>query len=172
MHYPKDLNILTFPSEKLKLPGKKIEVFDNDLKKLVNNMFTLMYKSDGAGLAAIQTGLDLQLFVADCSYDKTERLVFINPKITHTEGKQSGTEGCLSFPGLFLKIERPKYVKIEAFDVHGKPFTMDAEDFLARCMHHEMEHLRGEVFLQNLSKLRLSMALNKYYKMIEKTQRN
>src|SRR6202165_5649418 len=102
------LKIVTWPNPILDAPGKPVTMFDDDLKKLVNNMFETMYSAPGVGLAAVQVGVPKRLFVMDCSggKDPSQRVVMINPEVVGIEGKQNGEEGCLSFPGMFVGVER------------------------------------------------------------------
>src|SRR5262245_23486793 len=130
--------------------------FDEKLRKLVEDMFETMYAAPGVGLAGPQVGVLKRMFVMDCSsgIDPAQKLVFINPEIISVEGEQTGDEGCLSFPGIYLEVKRPKRVTAKALDVNGQAFTIDAMDLAARCIAHETDHLDGELFIEYISPLK------------------
>ncbi|MEW6736888.1 MAG: peptide deformylase [Acidobacteriota bacterium] len=143
--------------------------FDEKLRELVENMFETMYAAPGVGLAAPQVGILKRIFVMDCSggKDPKEKLVFINPELVSTEGEQIGDEGCLSFPGIYFEVQRPRRVVARALDIEGKPFTIDALDLAARCIAHETDHLDGELFIEYLSPLRRDLIKRKIKKRIK-----
>jgi len=140
--------------------------FDEKLRKLVENMFETMYAAPGVGLAAPQVGVLKRIFVMDCSSGKVpqEKIAFINPVIISTEGDQSGDEGCLSFPGIYFDVKRPRRVVARAFNVQGQEFTIDALDLAARCIAHETDHLDGELFIEYLSPLKRDLVKRKIKK--------
>lgn len=137
--------IVLYPAEILEKPCKEVTKFDYKLGKVLDDMYDTMIKYDGVGLAAPQIGLDLQIAIVDID-DESGTIEMMNPKILETRGEQTGPEGCLSFPDLFGEVTRPFYVKIEAFNRKGKKFTLEAEDFLARAIQHEIDHLHGILF--------------------------
>ncbi|MQR96577.1 peptide deformylase [Fictibacillus phosphorivorans] len=139
------LKILEHPHPVLETKCEQVKTFDKKLKKLVKDMFETMYEAEGVGLAAPQIGIAEQIAVVDIG-DDTGQLVLINPVIKKASGSQSGPEGCLSFPGLFGEVERPFNVTVTAQDVDGKVFTIEASDFLARAIQHEIDHLHGILF--------------------------
>ncbi|MBK7996200.1 MAG: peptide deformylase [Blastocatellia bacterium] len=143
--------------------------FNEELQELVKNMFETMYAAPGVGLAAPQIGVSKRLFVMDCSGGKNpeEKLVLINPEIVQTEGKQTGDEGCLSFPNIYFEVTRPKRLVARAFDATGKEFTIDAMDLTARCIAHENDHLNGELFIQYLGPLKRELVMRKIKKRIK-----
>ena len=108
-------------------------------------MYETMIEHDGVGLAAPQIGIDERIAVVDID-DELGTIEMINPRIIETSGEQTGPEGCLSFPGLYGEVSRPNYVKIEAFNRKGRKFTLEAEEFLARALQHEIDHLDGILF--------------------------
>ena len=108
-------------------------------------MYDTMIEFDGVGLAAPQIDLDIQVAIVDID-DESGTIEMINPEILETKGEQVGPEGCLSFPDLFGEVNRPQYVKIKAQDRKGKFYTLEAEDFLARAILHEIDHLHGVLF--------------------------
>ncbi|MED1864289.1 peptide deformylase [Fictibacillus nanhaiensis] len=139
------LKIVEHPHPVLETECEPVKTFDKKLKKLVEDMFETMYEAEGVGLAAPQIGIAEQIAVVDIG-DETGQIVLINPLINKASGSQSGPEGCLSFPGLFGEVERPFEVTVTALDVSGKEFTLKANDFLARAIQHEIDHLHGILF--------------------------
>lgn len=137
--------IVTYPAEILEAECVPVKVFDKKLGKLLNDMYDTMIEFDGVGLAAPQIGLDKQIAIVDID-DDFGTIELINPEILKTDGEQTGPEGCLSFPGLYGEVTRPDYVKIKAQDRKGKFYTLEAEDFLARAILHEIDHLHGVLF--------------------------
>ncbi len=149
--------------------GSPITEFDGKLAELVENMFETMYAAKGVGLAAPQIGESKKLFVMNCSgsKDPSRRYAFINPLIVEAKEIQVGEEGCLSFPGIYFEVERPRIVTVTAFDVHGKEFTMQFEDLEARCVVHETDHTYGKVFIEYLSPLKRDLIKRKIKKKIK-----
>jgi peptide deformylase len=149
------LTILRYPDPRLHKIAKPVTVFDERLKKLAADMAETMYAAPGVGLAATQVDVHQQLIVIDTSETGNDRRVFINPEIVWaSEEKQVYDEGCLSVPGVYDGVERPARVKVRALDVEGKPFEVDADGLLAVCIQHEMDHLKGKVFVEYLSPLK------------------
>ena len=149
------LPILRYPDPRLHKVAKPVTVFDNRLKKLAADMAETMYDAPGVGLAASQVDVHEQLIVIDTSETHDGLQVFINPKITWASPeKQVYDEGCLSVPGVYDGVERPARVKVSALDLEGKPFEIEAEGLLAVCIQHEMDHLKGKVFVEYLSPLK------------------
>ena len=143
--------------------------FDDNLKRLVNDMFETMYAAPGVGLAAPQVGVSKRLFVMDCSTKEGthERVALINPEIISTEGRQVGDEGCLSFPGIYFQVERAQRVVARAQNVKGEWFDIDTMDLPARCILHENDHLNGIVFINHLSALKRDLVKRKIRKRIK-----
>ncbi|TEU24184.1 peptide deformylase [Alkanindiges illinoisensis] len=149
------LPILNFPDPRLRTKAKQVEVVDDQIRTLAADMLETMYAAPGIGLAASQVDRHIQLIVMDLSEEKNQPMVFINPRITPlTEDTQPYEEGCLSVPQIFDKVERPARVKIEALDLDGKTFTLEADGLLAVCIQHEMDHLDGKLFVDYLSPLK------------------
>jgi peptide deformylase len=149
------LTILRYPDPRLHKTAKPVTVFDERLKKLVADMAETMYDAPGVGLAATQVDVHEQLIVIDTSDTNSDLRVFINPEILWaSEEKQVYDEGCLSVPGVYDGVERPARVKVRALDVEGKPFELEADGLLAVCIQHEMDHLKGKVFVEYLSPLK------------------
>lgn len=128
----------------LRKKSRRVEVFDDDLQQLIDDMYDTMYEADGVGLAAVQIGKLKRLIVLD-DYEKT-KLVLINPERVAEEGSCEAMEGCLSVPDRMGKVERYEKVKINYMDEKGEEKTLEAEDFLARIIQHEMDHLEGILY--------------------------
>jgi len=159
--------IVKYGDPVLEAPTKAIEKFDDDLQKLVVDMFDSMYAAQGVGLAAPQIGLGRRLAVIDVSNGKNPeaRIVCANPEIIHAEGEQREEEGCLSIPGFRGHVARPRYVTVRAQDAEGKEFEMRGEGLLARAFCHEIDHLNGILFIAHLSLLKRDMIRRKIRKM-------
>lgn len=159
------LTILEFPDPRLRTVAKPIEQFDEALQTMIDDMFETMYEAPGIGLAATQVNFHKRLIVIDVSEDKTQPLVFINPKLeVISEELHSYNEGCLSVPSFYEEVTRPEKVKVNALDRHGKPFEMICEDVLAVCIQHECDHLNGKLFVDYLSPLKRSRIASKLEK--------
>lgn len=161
------LTVLQYPDERLRKVAEPIAAVDDELRQQVDDMFETMYESQGVGLAATQVDYHRRLFVADCSEDQNEPLVFINPEITKAEGHFTNDEGCLSFPGVYAKVERAERITVSALNRDGESFSLDAEGLLAICIQHEIDHLNGKLFVDYLSPLKQ----NRIRKKLEKEQR-
>jgi len=163
------LNVVKYGDPILTRRADEVTAFDENLRKLVDDMFETMYGAPGVGLAAPQVGSLKRLFVMDCSSgkDKKQKVVLINPVIETEEGEQIGDEGCLSFPGVFLEIKRPQRVVVRARDIDGSEMTLDVMDLQARCVSHETDHLDGEVFINYLSPLKRDLTKRKIKKRIK-----
>ncbi|MGM0481055.1 MAG: peptide deformylase [Pseudomonadota bacterium] len=161
------LTVLKYPDERLRTVAQPIASVDDGLRATIDDMFETMYESQGVGLAATQVDVHKRLFIADCSEDQNESLVFINPEITKAEGHFSNEEGCLSFPGVYAKVERAERITVSATNRDGQNFSLDAEGLLAICIQHEIDHLNGKLFVDYLSLLKQ----NRIRKKLEKEQR-
>lgn len=158
--------IIYIPDPRLRTMSKPIEVFDESLQKLIDDMFETMYSVRGVGLAAPQIGINIRLSVIDCSADKSEQLVLINPEIIESSELGSFQEGCLSVPGFYAEVERAKTVRLRAQDRHGNFYEMDADGLLAECFQHEIDHLNGKVFIDYLSPVKRQLARKKVEKYV------
>lgn len=143
--------LVTYPAEILEQNCEQVTVFDKKLVKILNDMYDTMIEFDGVGLAAPQIGLNKRIAIVDID-DEKGTIELINPVIIDTKGEQTGPEGCLSFPGIFGEVTRPNYVKVQARDRKGKKFTLEAEDFLARAVLHEIDHLSGVLFTSKVTR--------------------
>ena len=148
------LKILEYPDTRLRTKAKPVLDFGKALQTQIDNMFETMYAAPGIGLAATQVNFHQQLFVLDVSENKDQPLVFINPEILELRGVEEMEEGCLSFPGVYAKVERADALTIKALDRDGKPFEMDADELLAVCIQHELDHLKGKLFVDYLSAMK------------------
>ena len=163
------LEILEFPDPRLRTIAKPVDVVDDALRALIDDMFETMYEAPGIGLAATQINVHKQLIVIDLSEDRSEPLVFINPKVEVLDDTLTEyDEGCLSVPGFYETVSRPKRVKINALDRNGEPFEIITDGLLATCIQHEMDHLNGKLFVDYLSTLkrqRIRSKLEKAHKL-------
>ena len=147
------LKIIPYPHPTLRHVSKAIRRVDAELKKMVREMFDLMYEAKGVGLAANQVDLPLRLFIANLEAEagKGEELVFINPVISRPKGSEEAEEGCLSLPGLYGDVVRPKTVRINAYNLSGEELVADVSGMLARVVQHELDHLDGVLFVDRMS---------------------
>jgi peptide deformylase len=163
MIYP----IVKFPDPILQQPAEPVTVFDAELRKLVDDMFTSMYDAQGIGLAAPQIGVSKRLTVIDLSFQKKpeDKIVLINPEVIEIKGKQVEEEGCLSLPEIRDRVVRAAEVKVRAQDADGKPIEVEGTELLARAMQHEIDHLDGILFIFRLSRLKRDLQLRKIRKL-------
>jgi peptide deformylase len=155
------LDIVTYGNEILAQKAEPVKEFTPELAAFVEELYDTMVKGHGVGLAANQVGRLLRIFVTGVDGDKQR--VFINPEIIATSPEESDyEEGCLSLPGLYTHVTRPAAVKIQAWNEKGRPFTFEADGFLARVILHENDHLNGVLFIDRLSAPRRERALSQY----------
>jgi peptide deformylase len=159
------LKIVKYPEPVLAQPGEPVTEFNEELRKLVADLFETTYASQGIGLAAPQVGVSKRVIDLSQGKDPEQKLALINPEIIVSEGKQYEEEGCLSFPEIREKVVRAARVRIRAQDETGKWFEMDGEELLARAFQHEIDHLDGVLFLFRMSALKRSLNLRKIRKM-------
>lgn len=166
------LNILRYPDPRLHKVAKPVTVFDARLKQLVADMAETMYDAPGVGLAATQIDVHEQIVVIDISETQNALQVFINPQIVwSSDEKRVYDEGCLSVPGIYDGVERPAQVRVQALDIDGQPFEIAADELLAVCIQHEIDHLKGKVFVEYLSPLKRNRIKNKLVKEEKEMQR-
>ena len=149
------LSIVHYPHPALRTKSNPVTAIDNRLRQTVREMFELMYAANGIGLAANQVGLPWRLFVINPTGDAEqtgEEHVFLNPEIIKRRGSMEGEEGCLSLPELYGPVRRAAEITIEAFDLRGQPFRMDLEDFPARVVQHEYDHIDGILFVDRMDR--------------------
>ena len=148
------LDILHYPDKRLRKVAKPVAKVDDRIKKLVTDMFETMYEAPGIGLAATQVNVHQQVIVIDVSADKDQPLCLINPEILSEEGVEKSDEGCLSVPEIYEAVERAEKVTIKAMNENGDEYTLQADELLAVCIQHEMDHLKGKLFVDYLSPLK------------------
>lgn len=151
--------VITYPNKLLRTKSEDVVKFDEELHTLLDDMYETMINQAGVGLAAIQVAVPLNILIIclpneEDVQNKEDLIEAINPVITHKDGEQVFTEGCLSVPGFTEDVTRAQHIVVEYFNRDGKKQTMEAEDFLAVAWQHEMEHLAGHLFIENLSFLK------------------
>lgn len=149
------LEILEFPDPRLRNIAVPVKTVDDRVRKLIDDMFDTMYEAPGIGLAASQVDVHEQIIVIDISEDRSEPLVFINPEITVLDDEHfQYDEGCLSVPGYYETVERPKHIRVKALDRNGDAFEIEPDGLLAVCIQHEQDHLLGKLFVDYISPLK------------------
>ncbi len=158
------LNILSIPNEILKKHAAQVADI-NSVQTLIDDMLDTLYAtSDGIGLAAPQVGESKAIIIIDISEHRNSPLILINPEIIAGECTEKGQEGCLSVPGYYADVERFTKIKVIGLDRTGKKITVESDDFLAIVLQHEIDHLKGKLFIDYLSPLKKKMALKKVKK--------
>ena len=160
--------ILRYPDPRLFKVAAKVERVDDGIRKLIKDMGQTMYAAPGVGLAATQVDVHKRIIVVDVSDARDELHVLINPEIVAASGEADCEEGCLSVPGVFEKVRRAQHISVRALNAAGEPFTLEAQDLLAVCIQHEMDHLDGKVFVEYLSRLKQNRILAKLRKLERK----
>ncbi len=162
------LEILQFPDSRLRTVAKPVAEVDDRIRQLVDDMFETMYAAPGVGLAATQVNVHERVVVIDVSDDQSQPLVFINPEITVLdETLFDYEEGCLSVPGFYEAVTRPRHIRVTALDRDGQEFTLEPEGLLAVCVQHENDHLLGKLFVDYIS----NMKRQRIRKKLEKQHR-
>ena len=162
-------SIVKFGDPVLETPAETVRAFDDELKKLVEDMFESMYAAHGVGLAAPQIGISKRVAVVDVTFkdDPRAKLVLVNPEIIKKDGRQRGTEGCLSIPDFREPVTRPQRVTVRAQDATGKWFEKTGEDMLARAFMHETDHLNGRLYIHHISALKRDLMKRKIRKLVK-----
>ncbi len=150
------LQILQYPDMRLHTVALPVHVVTAATRELMSDMAETMYSAPGVGLAATQVDVHQQIIVIDISETQDQLLVFVNPEIIASSGESVYEEGCLSVPGVYEKICRAEHVVVRALNTHGESFTLEADGLLAICIQHEVDHLKGKVFVEYLSPLKQS----------------
>jgi peptide deformylase len=163
------LPILKYGAPELRKVSKPVDAFNGELETIVKNMIETMYGSPGIGLAANQVGINIQLATIDLSVgqDPKKLIVICNPEIISTEGEQKSEEGCLSIPDFSDTVSRPLKMAVEGVNARGEEVRYEAEELLARCFSHEIDHLNGILFVDHLSPLKRSLIRNKIKKLVK-----
>jgi peptide deformylase len=159
------LPVLTFPDERLRTVATPLTDFTPELQTQIDDMIETMYAEEGIGLAATQVDFHKQLIVIDVSDTRDQPMVLINPEIIEKSGEDGIEEGCLSVPGAKALVPRAAEVKVKALDRHGEEFSFEADDLLAICVQHEMDHLKGKLFVDYLSPLKRKRIKDKLEKI-------
>jgi peptide deformylase len=163
------LPILRYPDPRLYKKAAPVAEVNEEIRQLVRDMAETMYAAPGVGLAATQVDVHQRVIVIDTSDTRDQLLVLINPEIVAREGSQYCEEGCLSVPGVYESVERAEHVTFRALGVNGQPFMLNADNLLAVCVQHEMDHLDGKVFVDYLSKLKQQRIRAKLQKQLRKS---
>lgn len=159
------LTILRYPDPRLHTVARPVAEVDGRIRQLVDDMLETMYAAQGIGLAATQVDVHERVIVMDISEERNEPRVLINPEILAQSAEMViGDEGCLSVPAIYDKIERHAQVTVRALDREGRPYQFDADELLAVCVQHEMDHLQGKVFVDYLSALKRNRIRGKMLK--------
>jgi len=163
------LNILCFPDARLRTKAKPVAEVTDKTRTFLDDMLETMYDAPGIGLAATQVNVHQQIVVIDVSEEKDEPHCFINPVITKLEGEEVCEEGCLSVPEYYAEIERAEKITVVALDRDGKEFKLDADGLLAVCIQHELDHLKGKLFVDYLSPLKQKRLRKKFEKLAKQS---
>ena len=168
------LSILRYPDPRLHKVARPVEAVDARIQSIIADMFETMYAANGIGLAATQVDVHERLIVIDTSEERNQPMVLINPELLWASDERlRGDEGCLSVPGIYDGVERAARIRVRALDAEGQSREIEAEDLLAVCIQHEMDHLMGKVFVQYLSPLkqnRIKTKLQKQEKLDKQEQ--
>ncbi|MCU7946553.1 MAG: peptide deformylase [Candidatus Thiodiazotropha sp. (ex Cardiolucina cf. quadrata)] len=148
------LDILHFPDPRLRNKAKPVALVDDSIRRLIDDMLETMYQAPGIGLAATQVNVAKRVVVIDLSEEKDQPLCLINPEILEKDGEEQMEEGCLSVPGVYETVKRANHIRLRALGRDGIPFEMEADDLLAVCIQHELDHLEGKLFVDYLSSLK------------------
>ncbi len=159
------LKIELLGAEVLRERAVEIEEVDDELRRLIDDMFETMYEAEGVGLAAPQVGIARRVIVVDVHDPEVKPFAMINPRVVEwSPEKEKGEEGCLSIPGISAVVERPARVAVEGLDREGNVFRVEGGDLLARCLQHEIDHLDGILFIDRVSPLKRKMLMSKWKK--------
>ena len=162
------LTILEFPDPRLRTVAKAITTVDDSVRKLADDLLETMYDASGIGLAATQVNVHRRILVMDVSEERDTPQIFINPQISVVDAELGGyDEGCLSVPGYYEEIRRPRKIRVEALNLDGEAFEQELEGLGAVCLQHEIDHLDGKLFVDYLSPLKRQRIRSK----LEKAQR-
>ena len=164
------LDIVLYPEQGLREVCSAVPEMTDELDKLIDDMFYTMYDAPGIGLAAPQIAVQQRLIVVDISETKDQPIALLNPEIVQSAGEITWEEGCLSLPGVYAKVKRPRDVIVRGMDRDGKTVEFEANDLLSVCIQHEIDHLNGTMFIDHLSGLKRTRALQKYRKLQEQQE--
>ncbi|MBN2865953.1 MAG: peptide deformylase [Thiotrichales bacterium] len=164
------LDIVLYPEQGLREVCKPVKEMTDQIDKLIDDMFYTMYDAPGIGLAAPQIAVQERIIVVDVSESKDQPIALINPEIIRTAGKITWEEGCLSLPGIYGKVNRPSDIIVKGMNRDGKMVEIEAHDLLAVCLQHEIDHLNGKMFIDHLSGLKRTRALQQFRKLMNEEQ--
>jgi peptide deformylase len=163
------LHILRYPDPRLHKTAAPVAEVNEGIRSLVADMAETMYAAPGVGLAATQVDVHKQVIVIDASETRDRLLVLINPESLAATGESDCEEGCLSVPGIYEKVARADHIVVRALGLDGQSFTMEADGLLAVCIQHEMDHLKGRVFVEYLSRLKQTRIRAKMQKQLRQS---
>ena len=160
------LEVLHFPDKRLRKIAVPVKKVDNKIKNIIEQMFFTMYKEKGIGLAATQVNIHKRIIVIDVSENKDKKIFLINPEIISlSDDIDTMEEGCLSVPGFYETVSRPKTIKVSSLDYDGKKIEIEANGLLSTCIQHEIDHLNGKLFVDHISSLKRSRIEKKITKL-------
>ncbi|MGV6988246.1 peptide deformylase [Testudinibacter sp. P80/BLE/0925] len=148
------LAVVKYPDERLRTKAVPVAEVNDEIRRIIDDMFDTMYHDEGIGLAATQVDIHQQIITIDIEGDKQNQIVLINPEVLAASGETGIEEGCLSIPGCRGLVPRKEKITVKALDRHGKEFTLEADELLAICIQHEIDHLNGVLFVDYLSPLK------------------
>ena len=166
------LEILEYPDPRLRTVAKPIRTIDSQLNQLIDDMIETMYSAKGIGLAASQVNIHKQLLVLDVSESQDQPRVYINPEILESSGSETCEEGCLSVPGIYAEVSRAQSISVAALDRQGERFEENLEGMHSVCLQHEMDHLKGKLFVDYLSPLKRGIVRKKLEKQRRQAARD
>ena len=162
------MEIRVYPEASLRCKAEPVAKIDRQTSALLDEMVSTMRRAEGIGLAAVQVGIAKRIIVVDITAGQEEPLRLINPRVVSaSDDMNTRDEGCLSIPGVTAPVKRPAQVVVEATDEAGKEFSIDAQDLLATCLQHEIDHLDGILFIDRISRLRRRRVLAQYRRLQE-----
>ena len=165
------LNVLIYPDERLRTVCQPVAEINDEIRKIVDDMFETMYKEEGIGLAAPQVNIQQRIITIDLDSENSNQIVLINPEILESSGETGIEEGCLSIPGFRGLVPRKEKVTVKALNRDGNEFTLEADGLLAICIQHEIDHLNGVLFVDYLSPLKRNRIKDKLIKLQKQVAR-
>jgi len=165
------LEVLHFPDQRLRTVAKAVEQITPEIKTITTNMLETMYDENGVGLAATQVNIHLRIAVIDVSENRDQPMVLINPEITEQSGEEESQEGCLSVPETNADVKRNEFVTVQYLDLDGNTQSLEADGLLAVCIQHELDHLKGKLFIDYLSPFKQKRIKTKLEKLARQNQK-
>jgi peptide deformylase len=158
------LEILQYPDPRLHIKAERVTKIDDEIRRIVDDMYETMYHAKGVGLAATQVGINLQIFTADASEERDQPVCVLNPEILNKSGSRADGEGCLSVVGFYDKVKRAETLRLRGMRLNGEVFEEEADGFWAHIIQHETDHLNGILFINHLSRLKQTRIRDKILK--------